>query len=172
MADILLRHLHSPNGSQFLLLSCTLPETNKSAWNRRKSNRKGGKKNIHFQRLCWFWGVCFQNVLLLLHLQILTLAGATACRWPITGWGHKSFMCWNIRMIIKMLVEGGPFWFALGMKHGFQLFFSQTCCMSVCVCGWGPKIWQWASDRSYDQQNLWCNFTNFCCSRFNLSIDS
>ena len=64
------------------------------------------------------------------------------------------------------LVESGPFWFALGMKHGFNpLFFvSQTCCMSVCVWHvggerWGsrakdvPKpcwwvIWQWASDRS------------------------
>lgn len=165
-----LRYLHSSKSSrwQYLLLSCTLPETNKSAWNPTGNE---AKKTIHFQRLCWFWEVFFQNVLLLLHLQILTLAGATACRWPITGWGHKSVMCWNIRMTIKMLVEGGPFWFALGMKHGFQQFFSQTCCMFVFVCGWGPKIWQWASDRSYNQ-NLWCNFTNFCCSRYNLSIDT
>lgn len=78
----------------------------------------------------------FQNVLLLLHLQILTLAGATACRWPITGWGHKSVMCWKtsewpLKYWWKVVLSDLRLAWNMDLIRCF--FHRHAACLCVCV---------------------------------------
>jgi len=71
------------------------------------------KKTIHFQRLCWFWGVFFHVFSKRLAFVAPSDSYPSRCHSMQMAYHwlgpQKRHVLKNIRMTIKILVEGGPF---------------------------------------------------------------